>query len=123
MKETKKLTRIGGKSINLTIEYPTHVLVVSQGDNEIKLTKDQVNDLRMLKEGTKYKDGVFTSQFPSNRFEKYDNGNIIIKAVSEFNDGIVVLNSDQVDKVVRFKDKHRPKITWTRDLIKKGIVY
>ena len=123
MKETKTLTKIGGKSINLSIEYPSHVIVISQGDNQIKVTKDQVNDLRMLKDGTKYADGVFTTQFPSNRFEKHDNGNIVARAVSEFNDAIVVLNPSQVDKVVRFMDKNRPKITWTRDLIRKGVVY
>lgn len=123
MKETKTLTKIGGKSINLSIEYPSHVIVISQGDNQIKVTKDQVNDLRMLKEGTKYPDGVFTAQFPSNRYEKHDNGNIVVKALSEFNDGIIVLNPSQVDKVVRYMDKNRPKITWTRDLIRKGIAY
>lgn len=122
MKEIKTVGN-ASKKIGLSIEPKTHVLVISQGANEIKITKDQVNDLRMLKEGTKYRDGVFTTRFPSNRFEKGDNGVIIGRAVSEFNDAVVTLDEAQVDKIVKYMDKNRPYITWTRDLIRKGIVY
>ena len=124
MKEIKSIKSIGTpRKIELSIEPKTHVIVISQGDNEVKVTKDQVNSLRMLKEGTKYPDGVFTTKFPSNRFEKRDNDIIVASAVSEFNDSIVMLNSAQVDKIVRYMDKNRPYVTWERDLVRKGIVY
>lgn len=126
MKEIKSIKSIGNQSkkIELFTEPKTHVIVVSQGDNEVKLAKDHVNSLRMLKEGTKYPDGVFTTKLPSNRFEKRDNETIVVSSTaSEYNDSIVTLNSAQVDKIVRYMEKNRPYITWERDLYRKGIVY
>lgn len=120
----KEIKSIGTpRKIELSIEPKTHVIVISQGDNEVKVTKDQVNSLRMLRDGTKYPDGTFTAKFPSNKFEKHDDNLIVASAVSEYNDSVVMLNSAQVDKIVRYMDKNRPYVTWERDLIRKGIVY
>ena len=119
----KDIKNVSTRSINLSIEPKSHVIVIEQGDNQIKVTKDQVNDIRMLRDGVKYKDGVFTTSFPSNRFEKQENGSIVCLAVSETHDGLVTLNKEQVDKLVRYMDKNRPYITWTRDLMRKPSVY
>lgn len=105
------MKQFGPKSIYLTVDR--RLMVVEQNSKKIKLTKDQVNDIRMLRDGVKYTEGVFTSKFPENRFEKIGKNSIL--ATSMESQESITLDNAQIDKIVRFMDKNRPRLAWTRD--------
>lgn len=105
--------------VQLSIEKPSRLLLVKQGDNVVKLTRDSVIAMKKLREGF-YKDGIYTSQLiPRNRFTVTENGNIVITCKDEFESSVVSIANhkklDDLQRILDFVEKNKTKIAWERE--------
>ena len=119
MKEVK-LKKVEIDPVTLSIEPQTRLLLVKQGTNEVKLTRDAVIGLKKLKEG-KIESGVFTTSLvPNNRLTVNNEGNITIICKDDWEDNAVILKKhhkvDDYDRLIQFVDSNRARIAWDRDL-------
>ena len=114
-----ELKKIELSPVQLSIEPKTRLLVIKQGDNEVKLTRDSVIGLKKLREG-KFESGVYTSTLlPRNRCTVAENGSITIVCKDEFEDNVVLLANhkklDDYQRVQDYVDKNKGRIAWERD--------
>ena len=105
--------------VRLSIEPKTRLLVVEQDGNEIKLTRNQVNNLRKLREGA-FEDNVFTSTIiPRNRFQMDANGGIVASCLNEIsNDNVTIKRhrkKDDLQRIFDYVEKNKGRIAWDRD--------
>ena len=121
MKEIKEphLKKVMLEPVQLSIEPQTRLLLVQQGDNTIRMTRDQVNNLKRLREN-EFEDNVFTSTIkPTNRFQKNDAGSIIASCVNDYGDDTVVIQNtkryDDLARITAFVDQNKARIAWSRD--------
>ena len=110
---------IGLKPVQLSIEPQTRLLVLKQGDNEVKITRDHVIKMKKLREGT-LPNGCFTSiLLPRNRFTMAENGTITVVCKDDYEDNTVVIANhkklDDLQRINDFVDKNKAKIAWDRD--------
>lgn len=113
------LKKVMLEPVQLSIEPQTRLLLVQQGDNTIRMTRDQVNNLKRLREN-EFEDNVFTSTLkPINRFHKNDAGSIIASCVNDYGDDTVVIQNtkryDDLARITAFVDQNRTRIAWSRD--------
>lgn len=121
MKEIKEphLKKVMLEPVQLSIEPQTRLLLVQQGDNTIRMTRDQVNKLKRLREN-EFEDNVFTSTLkPTNKFQKNDTGSIIASCVNDYGDDTVVIQNtkrwDDLARITAFVDQNKTRIAWSRD--------
>lgn len=111
--------------VQLSIEKPSRLLLVKQGDNVVKLTRNDVIKLDKLHKG-ELKDiggktlNVFTSQLiPRNRFTVAENGYIVITCKDEFESNVVVIaihkKLDDLQRILDFVEKNNTKIAWSKE--------
>ena len=105
--------------VQLCIEPKTKLLVVKQGNNEVKITRDHVIKMKKLRDGT-LPNGCFTSLLiPRNRFTMAENGTITIVCKDEWSDNVVVIANhkklDDLERIQQFVDKNKAKIAWERE--------
>jgi hypothetical protein len=105
--------------VQLTIEPKTRLLCLKQGENEVKITRDHVNNMRKLREG-KYESKVFTSTLtPRNRFSMADNGTITIVCKDDWEDNVVVITKhrklDDLERIQEFVNANKTRIAWERE--------
>ena len=115
----EQLKKIELEPVRLSIEPQTRLLVIKQGNNEVKFTRDAVIGMKKLKEG-QIENGVYTSTLiPRNRVTASENGQISIVCKDEWEDNIVVLKKkgkiDDYQRVVDYVDKNKASIAWDRD--------
>ena len=116
MQELKKI-ELG--PVQLSIEPKTHLLVIKQGTNEVKFTRDAVFGMKRVHDG-KIESGVYTSTIlPRNRITASENGSISIICKDDWEDNVVVLKKnkkiDDYQRVLDFVDKNKATIAWDRE--------
>lgn len=115
----EKLKKVFLEPVQLTIEPKTRLLVLKQGENEVKITRDSVINMRKLREG-KIESNAFTSTLtPKNRFSIGENGTITIVCKDDWeNNAVILVNNNKLDdfkRVQEFVDNNRARIAWERE--------
>lgn len=113
------LRTIDLKPVQLSIEPKTRLLVLKQGDNEVKITRDHVIKMKKLREGT-LPNGCFTSLLvPRSRFTMAENGDITIVCKDDWEDNVVYIANhkklDDLQRIQDFVDKNKARIAWERE--------
>lgn len=117
MKELKQVTL---EPIQISIEPKTSLLILKQGDSEVKITRTQVRRLKSLKEG-EIEDNAFVSLVPQrNRFQmNADTGVIVASTKNGDKDETVVIKKhrkiDDLQRIFDFVEKHKGRIAWDND--------
>ena len=105
--------------VQLSIEPKTRFLVLKQGTNEVKITRDHVIKMKKLREGTLPNECFTSTLTPHNRFTMDDKGNITITCKDDWeNNSVVVANHKKLDDLARideFVNKNKPYIAWERE--------
>ena len=114
-----ELRTVDLRPVQMSIEPQTRLLVLKQGDNEVKITRDHVIKMRKLRDGT-LPNGCFTSLLsPRNRFTMTESGTITIACKDEWEDNTVVIaNHKKLDDLQRIQDfvvVNKGKIAWERE--------
>jgi hypothetical protein len=114
MEELKKVTL---DPVQLSIEPQTKFLVLKQGKNEVKITRDHVINMKKLREGKIEANAFCSTLTPRNRFTVAENGNITIVCKDDYEDNIVILTNKFQDfkRIEDFVDKNRARIAWERE--------
>ena len=114
--------------VQMAIEPQTRLLVVTQGENIIKFTRDDVNNLQKLRngefneigpKGEKLLGAFRTKLIPQSRCTVDENGNISIVCKDEYeNNSIVLANHKKLNdlqRVLDFVKKHNSRIAWSKE--------
>lgn len=105
--------------VQLSIEPNTRLLVVKQGDNEVKITRDHVIKMRKLREGTMPNECFTSTLSPRSRFTMAENGTITITCKDDWSDNVVVIANhkklDDLARIQQFVDKNKTRIAWERE--------
>lgn len=114
-----ELKKVSLDPVRLSIEPKTKLLVIEQDGNEIKVTRNQVNNLRKLREGS-FDGNVFTSTIiPRNRFQMDANGSIVATCINEYNNDTVTIKRhrkvDDLQRIFDYVEKNKGRIAWDRD--------
>lgn len=116
MGETKNLTKINRERPYLRIVK--RMIQVSQGENTIYLTKNDVNALRMLKEGQF--DGTYTSNIkPCVRYTLLKDGSILAVCKDVAHDDAVYISTKTLKMITEFRDNNRPRLAWDKELTRR----
>lgn len=128
MKEIKdvqgpQLKKVMLEPVQISIEPISRMLLIKQGENEIRLTRDQVNNMTRLR-NHEYESDVFTSTItPRNKFQLADNGNIIATCKNDYSDDTIVIQNtkryDDLQRIINYVDRNKPRIAWARDFRRK----
>jgi hypothetical protein len=107
------------RPVQLSIEPQSRLLLVKQGDNVVKLTRDSVIAMKKLRRG-EYKEGVYTSSLvPRNRFQVSENGYISIVCKDDIDSNVVIIANhrklDDLQRISDFVDKNKTRIAWERE--------
>ena len=113
----EKLMKVTLDPVQLSIEPQTKFLVLKQGKNEVKITRDNVINMKKLREGKIEANAFCSSLTPRNRFTVAENGNITIVCKDDYEDNIVILTNKFHDlkRIEEFVDKNRARIAWERE--------
>lgn len=105
--------------VQLSIEPKTKLLVLRQNDNEVKLTRNDVNDMKKLRKGLFDLNSFCSSLIPRKRFSMDENGSITISCKDTWEDNTVTLTNhkklDDLQRVIDFVEGNKPYIAWERD--------
>ena len=114
--------------VQMAVEPQTRLLVVTQGNNTIKLTRDDVNNLQKLRnggfneigpKGEKLLGAFRTKLIPQSRCTVDENGNISIVCKDEYeNNSIVLANHKKLNdlqRVLDFVKKNNSRIAWAKE--------
>jgi hypothetical protein len=114
MENLKKVTL---DPVQLSIEPQTRLLVLKQGKNEVKITRDHVVNMKKLREGKIEANAFCSTLTPRNRFTVAENGNITIVCKDDYEDNVVLLTNKFHDlkRIEEFVDKNRGRIAWERE--------
>ena len=110
---------LGLSPVQMSIEPMTNLLIVKQGENEVKITRDHVIKMRKLREG-QLPNGCFTSTLlPRNKFTVAENGTITIQCKDDWGDNTVTVANhkklDDLDRIEQYVNKNKTKIAWERE--------
>lgn len=107
------------KPVQLSVEPSTRLLVIKQGDNEVKITRDHVIKMKKLREGLLPNESFTSTLQPRNRFTIDENGYITITCKDEWGDNVVEIANhkklDDLERVDEFVNKHKAEIAWERE--------
>jgi hypothetical protein len=114
-----ELKKVELNPVQLSIEPTTRLIVVKQGSNEVKISRDSVINMKRLREG-KYETNAFISSLvPRNRFTVAENGTITIVCKDDWSDNVVVIANhrklDDLQRIQDFVDKNKGRIAWERE--------
>jgi hypothetical protein len=116
MENLKKVTL---DPVQLSIEPQTRLLVLKQGKNEVKITRDHVVNMKKLREGKIEANAFCSTLTPRNRFTVAENGTISIVCKDDFeSNAVVVANHKKLDDLKRIEDfvnKNKGRIAWERE--------
>lgn len=119
LKTMGTLSKITLKPLEIGIEPRSRLLYIQQGENVIRMTRDEINNLRKLRNG-EFRDSQFAGQIlPRNYYELKENGNIVAKSTDGDITNTVLIQKtkkfDDVERIVSFADLNHGNIAWTRD--------
>lgn len=113
------LETISLRPVQLSIEPKTRLLVLKQGENEVKITRDHVIKMKKLREGTLPNDCFTSTLLPRNRFTVAENGTITVVCKDDWEDNVVVVSNhkklDDLQRIQDFVDKNKGRIAWERE--------
>ena len=119
------LSNLNLNPVQLSIEQGTRLLLVKQGDNVVKLTRDDVLKLAKLRDGElkdmggKTLSSYTTQLIPRSRCTVAENGSITITCKDEWESNVItIVNHKKLDDLARiqqFVDKNKPRIAWAKD--------
>jgi hypothetical protein len=114
--------------VQMAIEPQTRLLVVTQGENIIKFTRDDVNNLQKLRngefneigpKGEKLLGGYITKLVPKSRCTVDENGSITITCKDEWEDNVVVIINhkklDDLARLMQYVNKNKGRIAWAKE--------
>lgn len=118
IKKQLGMIKITNEPVAITIERPTKMLLIKQGDSQIRMTKNDVNRLQMLRDG-RY-DG-FINSITNYRFRLQPDKKSILVTSTENTDDAVYLTErkrggDDVVRIQTFRDNNRPRIAFDADI-------
>lgn len=109
--------------VELSVDRRSKLLVVKQGNYQIRLTKDQVTALNKLRNGEMPNDAYITSTMPRTRFKLQSNGTISMRNNDGVEQNLIVLKKtrryDDLERITAFMEANRPHIAWSRDFKKR----
>ena len=113
------LKNIDLNPVQLSIEPKTRLLVIKQGDNEVKITRDHVIKMKKLREGV-LPNACFTSTLlPRSRFSVAENGTITIVCKDDWDSNVVTVANhkklDDLERIEEFVNKNKTRIAWERE--------
>ena len=115
----KELRKVDLNPVQLSIEPKTRLIVVKQGDNEVKISRDSVINMKRLREGQFETNAFISSLVPRNRFTVAENGTITIVCKDDWSDNTVVIANhrklDDLQRIQEFVDKNKGRIAWERE--------
>lgn len=102
--------------VGISTSKTTKFLTIKQGENEISLSRDAINNLRMLREG-KFENSynMFSRPMLKTKFSMDENQNITATCD---NDTVVLRKTkryDDVKRILEYTDKHKKNIAWERE--------
>ena len=119
------LSNLNLNPVQLSIEQGTRLLLVKQGDNVVKLTRDDVLKLAKLRDGElkdmggKTLSSYTTQLIPRSRCTVAENGSITITCKDEWESNVItIVNHKKLDDLARiqqFVDKNKGRIAWARE--------
>ncbi len=115
-----QLKKVELNPVTISIEPKTRLLLIKQGDNEVKLTRDAVIGMKKLHDGEN-PNGVYTSPLiPRNRFTVAPDGAISIVCQDDWESNVVLLKRhhkkcDDYQRVLNFVDSHKAGIAWAKE--------
>jgi hypothetical protein len=122
------LSNLNLNPVQLSIEQGTRLLLVKQGDNVVKLTREDINGLQKLHDGgfneigpkgEKLLGGYITKLVPKSRCTVDENGSITITCKDEWEDNVVFIANhkklDDLARIQQFVDKNKGRIAWARE--------
>lgn len=91
------------------------MIELSIGTNKVLLTKNDVNSVRMLREG-EY-DGSYTNSVTNVRFEMMrDKQTVLATRFGEAHDDVVAISPSVFKRVMEFRDRNRVRLAFDKDL-------
>ena len=116
------------KPVQLSIEPQTRLLSIKQGDNEVKLTREDINGLQKLRngdfneigpKGEKLLGGYITKLVPKSRCTVDENGSITIICKDEWENNVVVIANhkklDDLARIQQYVNKNKSRIAWAKE--------
>ena len=106
--------------VELSIEPKTRLLIIRQGDNEVKLTRDAIIGMKRLHDGENA-NGVYTSTLiPRSRFTASADGAISIVCKDDWESNVVLLKKhhkkvDDYQRVIDYVEKNKARIAWAKE--------
>ena len=109
--------------VDIGIDRKARLIVVKQGGQTIRLTKDQVSVLNRLRKGEMPNDGYITTTFPRTRFKVMNEDMISMCSDDGSEKNLIVLKRtrkyDDLERITAFMEANRPRIAWSRDFKKR----
>lgn len=107
-----ELTKVNRERPTITIE--NRMIKVVQGDNAIYMTKNDVNNIRMLAEGRF--EGTCTSNIePRTRYTLLKDGSILATCRNEAHNDVVFISPKTMRFITQIRDNNRQKLAWDKD--------
>jgi len=109
-----ELKNISLAPVQLSTSKLTKFLTVKQGDNQVDLSREAINNLRKLRNGG-FDTNAFSSQMLKNKFSMDTDDNVTVTC----NEDTVILRKtkryDDVQRILDYTEKHKRFIAWERD--------
>ena len=109
--------------VDIGIDRKTRLIVVKQGEQTIRLTKDQVSVLNRLRKGEMPNDGYITTTLPRTRFKVMNDDMISMCSDDGSEKNLIILKRtrkyDDLERITAFMEANRPRIAWSRDFKKR----
>ena len=109
--------------VDIGIDRKTRLIVVKQGEQTIRLTKDQVSVLNRLRKGEMPNDGYITTTLPRTRFKVMNDDMISMCSDDGSEKNLIILKRtrkyDDLERITAFMESNRPRIAWSRDFKKR----
>lgn len=109
--------------VDIGIDRKARLIVVKQGEQTIRLTKDQVSVLNRLRKGEMPNDGYITTTLPRTRFKVMNEDMISMCSDDGSEKNLIVLKRtrkyDDLERITAFMEANRPRIAWSRDFKKR----
>lgn len=109
--------------VDIGIDRKARLIVVKQGEQTIRLTKDQVSVLNRLRKGEMPNDGYITTTLPRTRFKVMNDDMISMCSDDGSEKNLIILKRtrkyDDLERITAFMESNRPRLAWSRDFKKR----
>ena len=99
--ETPQIKKVSlDSAVKLSIEPKTRLLIIKQGDNEVKLTRDAIVGMRKLHDGENENEAYVSPLIPRSRFTVEKDGSVSIICKDEWESNIILLKKHSKEKTI-----------------------